>query len=148
MSMVFIGMGLMAFIGVSILSMDVGMVLTARAQAQNAADAGALGGAISLYYDDYDDRSSGGPAVQTAINQATTQFNTYTDEQAAAWKGKVGKAQRALFIALAGTLASYNEGTTGPGHCDEPAVSLVPFLPVGVLPLVTALGRRRRNAGR
>ena len=72
----------------------------------------------------------------------------YTDEQAAAWKGKVGKAQRALFIALAGTLASYNEGTIGPGHCDEPAVSLVPFLPVGVLPLVTALGRRRRNAGR
>ena len=60
--------------------------------------------------------------VQTAINQATTLFNTYTDEQAAAWKGKVGKDLRAQFIALAGLLASYNEGAIGPGHCDEPAV--------------------------
>jgi hypothetical protein len=67
------------------------------------------------------------PAVQTAINQATTLFNTYTDEQVAVWKGKVGKAQRAEFIALAGILASYNEGAIGPGHCDEPAVPSLAF---------------------
>ena len=48
MSYVFVGLGLTAFLGASMLAIDVGMLMTARNQAQNAADAGALGGAAGL----------------------------------------------------------------------------------------------------
>jgi hypothetical protein len=47
------------------------MFMTARSQTQNAADAGALAGAVALYFNDYNDRSAGGPAVQSAINAST-----------------------------------------------------------------------------
>jgi len=67
MSYVFVGVGFMAFLAATTLAIDVGMFMTARAQAQNAADAGALAGAVALYYDDYDNRSASGPAVQNAI---------------------------------------------------------------------------------
>jgi Flp pilus assembly protein TadG len=72
MSYVFIGMGLMAFLSASILAIDVGMLMTARSQAQNSADAGALAGATALGFDDFDDRSPSGPAVTNAISAATT----------------------------------------------------------------------------
>ena len=42
MSYVFIGLSMMAFISASMLAIDVGMLMTARSQAQNSADAGAL----------------------------------------------------------------------------------------------------------
>jgi Flp pilus assembly protein TadG len=71
MSLVFIGMGLMAFLSASMLAIDVGMLMTARNQAQNSADAGALAGAVALFYDDYDDRSPTGPGVTHAIAGAT-----------------------------------------------------------------------------
>jgi hypothetical protein len=71
MSFVFVGMGFMAFFAATTLAIDVGMFMTARSQAQNAADAGALGGATALAFNDYDNRSVGGPAVQSAINTAT-----------------------------------------------------------------------------
>jgi hypothetical protein len=71
MSFVFVGMGFMAFFAATTLAIDVGMFMTARSQAQNSADAGALGGATALAFNDYDDRSVGGPAVQSAINTAT-----------------------------------------------------------------------------
>ncbi len=45
MSYVFIGLGMMAFVSASMLAIDVGMLMTARSQAQNSADAGALSGA-------------------------------------------------------------------------------------------------------
>ena len=48
MSLVWLGMGFMAFFAASTLAIDVGMFMTARSQAQNAADAGALAGATSL----------------------------------------------------------------------------------------------------
>ena len=67
MSLVFVGVGFMAFLAATTLAIDVGMFMTARSQAQNSADAGALAGAIALYFDDYDDRSTGGPAVQSAM---------------------------------------------------------------------------------
>jgi hypothetical protein len=67
MSLVFVGMGLMAFLSASMLAIDVGMLMTARNQAQNSADAGALAGATALYFDNFDDRSSSGPAVTSAI---------------------------------------------------------------------------------
>jgi Flp pilus assembly protein TadG len=67
MSLVFIGMGMMAFLSASMLAIDVGMLMTARNQAQNSADAGALAGATALVFDDYDNRSATGPAVTSAI---------------------------------------------------------------------------------
>jgi Flp pilus assembly protein TadG len=71
MSYVFVGMGMMAFLSASMLAIDVGMLMTARNQAQNSADAGALAGAVALYYDNYEDRSAAGPAVTSAISAAT-----------------------------------------------------------------------------
>jgi Flp pilus assembly protein TadG len=71
MTYVFVGLGMMAFLSASMLAIDVGMLMTARTQAQNSADAGALGGAAALIFDDYDDRSATGPAVTTAIGAAT-----------------------------------------------------------------------------
>src|SRR5690349_8768545 len=70
MSMVFVGMGFMAFLSATTLAIDVGMFMTARTQAQTSADAGALAGAIALYFNDFNDRSSSGPAVQSAIHAA------------------------------------------------------------------------------
>ncbi|TSC77024.1 MAG: hypothetical protein G01um101431_207 [Parcubacteria group bacterium Gr01-1014_31] len=55
--------------------------------------------------------------IQTAIDDATALFNAYTPAQVAAMKGN--SATRKQFIDLAGILGSYNEGLTGPGHCDE-----------------------------
>jgi Flp pilus assembly protein TadG len=48
MSMVFVGVGFMAFLAATTLAIDVGMFMTARSQAQNSADAGALAGALAL----------------------------------------------------------------------------------------------------
>ena len=67
MSLIFVAMGLMAFLSASMLAIDVGMLMTARNQAQNSADAGALAGATALYFDNFDDRSSTGPAKTSAI---------------------------------------------------------------------------------
>ena len=67
MSMVFVGVGFMAFLAATTLAIDVGMFMTARSQAQTSADSGALAGALALYYDDYDNRSANGPAVQNAL---------------------------------------------------------------------------------
>jgi Flp pilus assembly protein TadG len=70
MSFVFIGVSMMAFIAATTLAIDVGMLMNARTQAQNAADAGALAGVTALYFNDYNNRSSSGPAVQSAMNAA------------------------------------------------------------------------------
>jgi Flp pilus assembly protein TadG len=67
MSYVFIGMGMMAFLSATMLAIDVGMLMTARSQAQNSADAGALAGATALYYNSWTDRTASGPAVQNAL---------------------------------------------------------------------------------
>jgi hypothetical protein len=53
------------------LAIDVGMLMTARSQAQNSADAGALAGATALVFDDYDDRTATGPAVTNARGAST-----------------------------------------------------------------------------
>ena len=50
----------------------VGMFMTARTQAQNSADAGALAGATALAFDSFTDRTPGGPAVQSAMSAATS----------------------------------------------------------------------------
>jgi Flp pilus assembly protein TadG len=69
-SLVFVGVGMMAFVGVSMLAIDVGQLMTARSQAQNSADAGALAGATALFYNDWDDRTPTGPAVTNALAAA------------------------------------------------------------------------------
>jgi hypothetical protein len=66
-SLVFVGLGCMAFIAASMLAIDVGMLMTARNQAQNSADAGALAGATALAFDNWDDRTPTGPAVTNSI---------------------------------------------------------------------------------
>jgi Flp pilus assembly protein TadG len=70
MTMAFVAMGFMAFLTATTLAIDVGMYMSARSQAQNAADAGALAGAIALGFNDFDNRNAGGPAVSAAISAA------------------------------------------------------------------------------
>lgn len=70
MSLVFVGVGFMAFLAATTLAIDVGMFATARSQAQNSADSGALSGAVALYFDDFNNRSASGPAVQSALSAA------------------------------------------------------------------------------
>ncbi|HEX6464349.1 MAG TPA: pilus assembly protein TadG-related protein, partial [Vicinamibacterales bacterium] len=69
-SLVFVATGLLAFLAVSMLAIDVGMLMTSRNQAQNSADASALAGATALVFDDWNDRSPSGPAVQNALTAA------------------------------------------------------------------------------
>jgi hypothetical protein len=59
-------MGLLAF---SALTIDLGSLWVARAQAQNAADAGALAGGVSLAYVDPTDLSSATAAATTIVQQ-------------------------------------------------------------------------------
>lgn len=70
MSFVYVGLGFMGFLAATTLAIDVGFFMTARSQAQNAADAGALAGAVGLVFDSYTDRSASGPAVQSALAAA------------------------------------------------------------------------------
>jgi Flp pilus assembly protein TadG len=70
MTLVYVAIGFMTFMAASTLAIDVGMFMTARSQAQNSADAGALAGAVALANGDWDDRSATGPAVQSAISTA------------------------------------------------------------------------------
>lgn len=70
MTMAFVAMGLMTFLAATTLAIDVGMYMAARSQAQNAADSGALAGAIALGFNDFDNRNVGGPAVSAAISAA------------------------------------------------------------------------------
>jgi Flp pilus assembly protein TadG len=70
MTMVFVALGLMAFLTATTLAIDVGMYMAARSQAQNAADSGALSGAVALGFNDFDNRSASGPAVSAAISAA------------------------------------------------------------------------------
>jgi hypothetical protein len=53
-------------------------------------------------------------AVSAAMDSAVTLFETYTPTQVG-----TTRALRPSFIALAATLDAYNNGDTGPGHCDE-----------------------------
>ena len=74
MAIVYVAMGFMAFFAASMLAIDVGQLMTARTQAQTAADAGALAGATALVFNSFTDQSASGPAVSGAIS--TAQSNT------------------------------------------------------------------------
>jgi hypothetical protein len=56
--------------GFSMFVVDYGVMWVSRNQAQNAADAGALAGAVALALDDFDDRSDTGPAKTAARSLA------------------------------------------------------------------------------
>ena len=73
MSFVFVGVGFMAFMAATTLAIDVGMFMTARSQAQNAADAGALAGATrSCSTTTTTDRRRPGGAERDQHGQART----------------------------------------------------------------------------
>lgn len=57
--------------------------------------------------------TSSTPAVNAAIAGAEAFYATYTPTS------ELSKEVRAQAIAYAGTLADYNEGGIGPGHCDD-----------------------------
>jgi Flp pilus assembly protein TadG len=69
-SLLYVTTGFLSFFAATALAVDVGMLMTARSQAQNAADGGALAGAIALALDDFDDRTAAGPAVSAAVSVA------------------------------------------------------------------------------
>jgi Flp pilus assembly protein TadG len=71
-SLVTIAVGFMGLFAACMLSIDVGMLVMARTQAQTAADAGALAGATALVFNSYTDRTAAGPAVSGAVNAATS----------------------------------------------------------------------------
>ena len=58
---------MLAILSISALSIDAGVKWVARGQAQNAADAGALAGAVALSFDDPDDFTDTGMAKQSAL---------------------------------------------------------------------------------
>ncbi len=76
MTLVMVATGMIAFLSATMLAVDVGMLMVARTESQNAADAGAMAGAVALAYDDFDDRSPSGPAVRNAIAAATAGDNS------------------------------------------------------------------------
>jgi hypothetical protein len=65
-----VGFGFIGFMASTVLALDVGWWVVARSQAQNSADAGALAGAVALVFNDFNNRTAGGPAVTSAINAA------------------------------------------------------------------------------
>jgi Flp pilus assembly protein TadG len=87
MSFVYVGLGFMAFMAATTLAIDVGMFMTARTQAQSSADAGALAGAVALAFNDYDNRTATGPAVQSAVN--TSSANNVMGENVSVKPGDV-----------------------------------------------------------
>jgi hypothetical protein len=65
-----VGVAIIVLIAFTAFVADYGLMWVARRQAQNAADAGALAGAIALGYDDFADRTDTGPAKQSAHDVA------------------------------------------------------------------------------
>jgi len=69
-----VAIGLMVLIGVTSFVVDYGVMWVGRRQAQNAADAGALAGAVSMAFDPngWTDRTPTGPARSAAYQMAVT----------------------------------------------------------------------------
>ena len=82
MTLVMVATGMIAFLSATMLAVDVGMLMVARTESQNAADAGALAGAVALGFDDFEDKSATGPAVRNAIAAATAADNNVMHAQA------------------------------------------------------------------
>src|ERR1044071_8937254 len=61
-----VGVAILVLSAFSMFIIDYGALWVSRHQAQNAADSGALAGAIALAFDDFADRSDTGPAKVAA----------------------------------------------------------------------------------
>jgi Flp pilus assembly protein TadG len=68
--LVHVALAIIALMAFSTFVVDYGVFWLGRRQSQNAADAGALAGAIALAYDDYSDRTVDGPAQDNAVSAA------------------------------------------------------------------------------
>ena len=68
--LVHVAIGLVVLLAFSAFAIDYGILWVSRSQAQNAADAAALAAATALSYDNYEDRTTTGPAVRNAISVA------------------------------------------------------------------------------
>src|SRR5689334_11590698 len=75
MTLLLISVSMLAFMSATMLALDVANLMVARTQAQASADSGALAGAVAMAFNDYNDHSAGGPAVQNAIVAATNYNN-------------------------------------------------------------------------
>src|SRR5207244_9147383 len=71
MTLIFVGLSMLAFMSATMLALDVGNLMVARTQAQASADSGALAGATALIFDDFNDRTATGPAKRNAIAAST-----------------------------------------------------------------------------
>lgn len=63
---------LLVWFGIATLVADYGVLWVSRHQAQNAADAGALAGALARSYEDFDDPPSGTGATVTSVSQVVS----------------------------------------------------------------------------
>jgi hypothetical protein len=72
--LIHVALGVIAMTAFLTIVADYGLMWTARRQAQNSADAGALAGAIALGFDDPADFSNSGPAKQNAYLGTQTNF--------------------------------------------------------------------------
>jgi hypothetical protein len=89
MVLVFVAVGLVAFMAAAMLALDVGNLMVARTQAQSSADSGALAGAVALVFDDFNDRTANGPAVQNAIVASTATPNRVVNRVVSVTPGDV-----------------------------------------------------------
>lgn len=89
MTLVIVGVGLLAFLSATMLAVDVGVLMVARTQSQTAADSGALAGAVALVFNDFDNRSATGPAVQSAISAGMAAQNSVLHKPASVLSGDV-----------------------------------------------------------
>jgi hypothetical protein len=69
--LIHVSVALLVLTAFSAFVIDYGVFWVSRGQAQNAADAGGMAGAVSLAFDNYGDRTNGGPAKQAALAVAS-----------------------------------------------------------------------------
>lgn len=72
--LVHVAIATIALLAMTAFTFDFGVKWVARGQAQNAADAGALAGAVALSFDDPDDLTDTGMAKQNALRYAQANF--------------------------------------------------------------------------
>ncbi len=71
-----VGIALFVLMAFNVFVLDYGMLWVARGQAQNAADAGALAGAVARGFDDFDDP----PAMRSAASRPSVARECGTSE--------------------------------------------------------------------
>ena len=141
MSFVYIGMGFIAFMSATTLAIDVGMFMTARNQTQNAADAGAMSGAIALVRNSWNDRSATGPAVQSAINTAKANLviggaPTVDPPDVTFPLSPAGKNNRVQVIAHRPSLSTIMGGLVGVKTVDVNAMAIAEASPANAMTCV------------